>query len=82
MIIIGLHIIDRIKEGGELQKILTKYAFLIKTRLGFHEVSKNKCGRHGIIILQLIDNKEEIVKFIDELSNIRGINIQTMEFNN
>jgi hypothetical protein len=81
MKIVGILIKDRIKEANKTQEILSKYSNIIKTRLGFHEVSEYTCSRIGFIILQLIDNKEEeYLSFKKELEEIGGIEIQEMKF--
>jgi len=78
--IIGLLITDRIKEAGQTQKTLSKYAHVVKTRLGFHEVTEDICSRVGIIILQLAGTPEECLKLEHELSKIDGIEVQRMVF--
>ncbi len=78
--IIGLLIKDRIKESGRTQHTLTKYAHLIRSRLGFHEVTENVCSRVGIIILQLCGEPDQWEKFIYELRQIGGIEVQEMQF--
>jgi len=78
--ILGLLIRDRIKEAGRTQKVLTKYARVIKSRLGFHEVTSDVCSRTGIIILQ-ISGPPDICKVLQqELSDIGGLEIQKMVF--
>lgn len=79
--IMGLLITDRIKEAGQTQKLLTKYSHVIQSRLGFHELSENTCSRTGIIILHLGGNPEECTRFENELTEIRGIEVQKMVFN-
>ena len=78
--IIGLLITDRIKEAGKTQEILTKHAHIIKSRLGTHEVSEDKCSRVGFILLQITGNQQDQEKFESELSEIGGIEIQRMIF--
>jgi len=78
--IIGLLITDRIKEAGQTQKTLSKYAHVIKSRLGFHEVTEDVCSRVGIIILQLAGLADECNKLENELSSIEGLEIQRMVF--
>jgi metal-responsive CopG/Arc/MetJ family transcriptional regulator len=78
--IIGLLITDRIKEAGQTQQTLTKYAHVIKSRLGFHEVTEDVCSRIGVIILQLSGKREECDKLEEELGRIRGLEIQRMLF--
>ena len=78
--IIGLLITDRIKEAGLTQQVLTKYAHVIKSRLGFHEVTEDVCSRVGVIILQLAGNAIECDKLEAELGLIRGLELQHMIF--
>jgi hypothetical protein len=78
--IIGLLITDRIKEAGRTQQALTKYAHIIKSRLGFHEVTEEVCSRVGVIILQLAGNREECLKLEQELGQIGGLELQRMVF--
>ena len=78
--IIGLLITDRIKEAGRTQQALTKYAHVIKSRLGFHEVSEEVCSRVGIIILHLAGDPVECQNLEQELSLIGGLEKQRMVF--
>ncbi|MCX6305777.1 MAG: hypothetical protein NT040_12510 [Bacteroidetes bacterium] len=78
--IIGLLITDRIKEAGRTQQALTKYAHVIKSRLGFHEVTEDVCSRVGVVILQLAGSSEECNKLEVELGAIGGLEIQRMIF--
>ena len=70
--IIGFQITDRIKEAGLTQKILTRHAHVIKSRLGFHEVSDSVCSRVGVMLLQLRGNPEDCDKLEDALSELTG----------
>lgn len=78
--IVGIAIKDRIKEAGKTQAILTKHACIIRSRLGFHEVSEYSCSRIGFIILQIIDDKEHYSLFLADLKTIEGIEVQEMNF--
>lgn len=78
--ILGLHITDRIKEAGQTQKVLTAHQRFVKMRLGFHEVSEDVCSRTGIILLQLCGEPEEQDKLENLLREIRGVDVQRMEF--
>ncbi|MCX6268833.1 MAG: hypothetical protein NTW16_16025 [Bacteroidetes bacterium] len=78
--IIGLLITDRIKEAGRTQEALTKYAHVIKSRLGFHEVTEDVCSRIGVVILQLAGSREECARLEEELGKIGGLEIQRMVF--
>ncbi len=78
--IIGINVLDRIKESGRTQKVLSKYATSIKTRLGFHELSEDICSRNGFIILELTGKISDWDNLEKELNEIGGINVQKMIF--
>jgi len=78
--IIGLLITDRIKEAGLTQAVLTEFAHIIKSRLGFHEVSEDVCSRIGVILLQLSGEASEFDRFETKLREIEGIEIRRMSF--
>lgn len=78
--IIGINVLDRIKEAGRTQEVLGKYAKSIKTRLGFHELSEDVCSRNGFIILELTGEKSHWDNLENELNMIGGINVQKMIF--
>ena len=78
-IIMGIRLGKRVDTAMEFQKILTDFGCIIRTRLGLHEASNDKCAPHGIVLLEVIDD-EEAVKFEKELCKIEGIEIQLMKF--
>ena len=79
-IILGVHITERAKHVPEVQKLFSKYAANIKTRLGLHEVSKDFCSPNGLIILELIGNPKQCDKLAKELAGIEGIETKMMKF--
>jgi hypothetical protein len=78
--ILGIKIVDRIKEAGLTQEILSRHAGIITTRLGFHEVNDSVCSREAIMILHLTDTQGESGKLISELEPLGGIVIREMVF--
>jgi hypothetical protein len=78
--VLGIHVFDRIKEAGRTQKILSKYAFCIKTRMGFHELNADVCSRTGFIILELKGDAAKWEEFEKELMEIGGLDIKKMSF--
>lgn len=78
--VLGIKIVDRIKEAGLTQGILSRHASVITTRLGFHEVNDNVCSREAYIILHLKDDHAESEKLIKELKPLGGIIIREMIF--
>ncbi len=78
--ILGMLIKDRIKESGRAQKTLSKYAHIIRSRLGFHEVTSDVCSRTGVVILQLAGDVAEWDKLQQELEVIGGVEVRVMSF--
>ena len=78
--VLGIKIIDRIKEAGLTQGILSKHAGIIATRLGFHEVTDDICSREACIILHLNGDSPAHSELDNDLKRIGGIEIRTMEF--
>jgi hypothetical protein len=78
--VLGIKIIDRIKEAGLTQEILSRYSNAITTRLGFHELSDDVCSREACIILHMNDNKADTEKLAEELEPLGGIVIKEMLF--
>jgi hypothetical protein len=78
--VIGVKIIDRIKEAGLTQLVLSRHANLITTRLGFHEVTDELCSREAYIILHLNGNPSDTDMLISELKSVGGTELREMNF--
>lgn len=78
--ILGIKIIDRIKEAGLTQGILSKHASLITTRLGFHEVTDEVCSREAYIIIHLNGDQAHYEKLEKDLEAPGGIEVREMIF--
>ncbi|MEI6047666.1 MAG: hypothetical protein WCS03_02120 [Bacteroidota bacterium] len=78
--VLGIKIIDRIKEAGLTQEILSRHATVITTRLGFHEVTDSVCSREAYIILHLNGDPADTDRLSSALEGIGGIEIRGMSF--
>lgn len=78
--VLGIKIIDRIKEAGLTQEILSRYSNAITTRLGFHELTDDICSREAYIILHMNDHEADTKKLAEELEPLGGIVIREMFF--
>lgn len=78
--ILGIRIIDRIKEAGLTQGILSKYASMITTRLGFHEVTDDVCSREACMIIHLKGDPSQYGPLAKELEALGGIVIREIVF--
>ncbi len=78
--ILGIKIIDRIKEAGLTQDILSRHASLITTRLGFHEVTDEVCSREAYIIIHLNGDSSKIESFTSDLLALEGTELREMTY--
>jgi hypothetical protein len=78
--ITGIRVVDRIKETGFTQDILSKYSGMITTRLGFHELNDGVCSREGFILLHLKGDPAEWKEMSEELMALGGIEVKQMDF--
>ena len=79
-IIIGVHITERVKHAGEIQKVLTGFGCQIRTRLGLHEADKGVCSPNGLILLDLVDDDAKVAELKQQLTAIDGVEVQSMVF--
>lgn len=77
--IMGIRLDNRTQTAQDFQKTLTQFGCIIKTRLGLHDVANHTCSPNGLILLELINDKEA-ENFEKELCKIEGIEIQVMKF--
>lgn len=78
--IIGIKIVDRIKEAGLTQDILSRHTGLITTRLGFHELTNEVCSREAYIILHISGEVAKANILVSDLRLLGGIEIHEMKF--
>lgn len=78
--VLGIKIIDRIKEAGLTQEILSRHATVITTRLGFHEVTEAVCSREAYIILHINGDPADSEKLRSDLEKLGGIELREMIF--
>lgn len=57
----------------QVQKILTAWGCLIKTRLGIHDGVLNNCSEQGLIILELVGDKGQHEEMSRKLDLIDGV---------
>ncbi len=82
IVILGIHITDRVSKVNNVQQILTDYGCSIKTRLGLHNIDENFCSTGGIILLEVIDKDGKAAELMAKLSAVDGIEVKDMIFGN
>ncbi|WP_027632152.1 hypothetical protein [Clostridium hydrogeniformans] len=72
--IMAIKLTPRNSSAPEAQEILTKYGCIIQTRIGLHEASKDICSQSGLILLNLLKDKEDDIHGLnEELNSIDGV---------
>jgi len=79
-IVVGVHITERVKHAGEIQKVFTEFGCQIRTRLGLHEADKGICSPNGLILLDMVDDDVQVASLKSKLSALDGVEVQSMVF--
>jgi len=75
-----LILVGKRKEAAvNVQKLLTTWGCLIKTRLGLHEGVLDNCSNSGLLVLELVGDKEKIDDLSHKLSLLTGVKVQLSE---
>lgn len=77
-IIVGINVPFRETTAAKVQVILTKYGCNIKTRLGLHNADSKSCSPSGLILLQMVEIKDNLKTFLGELNAIEGVEAKSM----
>jgi len=75
LILIG----NRKDAAVEVQKVLTAWGCLIKTRLGIHDGILDNCSEQGLIILELYGTTEQKEEVSRKISLIQGVSSKLVE---
>lgn len=64
---------NRKESAVNVQKLLTSWGCLIKTRLGIHDGVLNNCSDAGLLILELVGSGDQHEEFARKLNLISGV---------
>ncbi|HTX67837.1 MAG TPA: hypothetical protein VMH50_01645 [Thermoleophilia bacterium] len=79
-IILGIHVSDRLKNAGEVQKVFTDYGCNIKTRVGLHDASEDVCSPSGVVLIEFFGSDAEADGMKAKLDDVEGVQVQKMVF--
>ena len=79
-VVLGIHVTDRLRNAGDVQKVFTEFGCNIKTRLGLHEVADNCCAAEGVVLLEIVGGPEVRQNMVQKLGAIAGIEVKEMVF--
>ena len=69
----------RKKEAVTVQKMLTEWGCLIKTRLGLHEGVLDDCSEIGSIILEMVGDREKHEELVRKLNLLAGVSAKLVD---
>lgn len=78
--IFGVLLANRTVTSPCFQEIISKHGCNIKTRIGLHTVTDNKCSMDGVILLEVIGSDEERENLKKDIQAIPDANVQEMSF--
>lgn len=64
-----------------VQKILTEWGCLIKTRLGLHEGVLDDCSESGLLFLELAGQKDQHTELARKLNLVKGVQAKLVTLN-
>ncbi len=78
--VILLALIGKRKDAAvNLQKVLTAWGCIIKTRLGIHDGVLENCSEKGLLILELCGSDEQNQELSRKISVIKGVKSEIIE---
>ncbi|MFA7676623.1 MAG: hypothetical protein WCY34_00445 [Candidatus Omnitrophota bacterium] len=63
----------RKESAPKVQKILTDWGCIIKTRLGIHDGVLDDCANSGLMILELVGSDEQVEEISHKLNLLSGV---------
>lgn len=79
-VIVAIHVTNRVKQAGAVQKALTDFGANIKTRIGLHEATGRAAAPNGLILLELVGAKKRCAEIVTTLNAIRGVEAKSLIF--
>ena len=76
----ALILVDKRKKNAvTVQKILTEWGCLIKTRLGLHPGTLENCTDNGLIFLELVGDADKHRELVRKLNLLDGVQAKLIE---
>ena len=70
---------QRKQAAVQVQKVLTGWGCMIKTRLGIHDGVMENCSEHGLLILELAGERNKIDELARKVSLIKGVSSKLID---
>jgi hypothetical protein len=81
--VVAMLINTRNETAVNVQKILTGWGCMIKTRLGIHDGVLDNCTQTGLVLLEMVGEEAKIEEFVRKLNLVKGVTAKriTLELN-
>ena len=76
--VMAVMVANRKEEAEKVQKLLTGWGCLIKMRLGLHDQVLDNCSDEGLLILELVGDKEKHEELMRKLNVLKGVQAKMM----
>ena len=76
--VMAIMVANRKEEAEKVQKLLTGWGCLIKMRVGLHDQVLDNCSDEGLIILELVGDKEKHEELMRKLNVLKGVQAKMM----
>lgn len=70
---------QRKQAAVQVQKVLTGWGCMIKTRLGIHDGVMENCSDQGLIILELAGDRKQMTELGRKVSLIKGVSSKLID---
>jgi hypothetical protein len=71
-VLLAIHVTNRLKKAPLVQKSLSQYGDVIRTRLGLHEIGEGYSSPEGVMILDVVSEPQarRLQKALDKIAGI------------
>ena len=70
---------QRKQAAVQVQKVLTGWGCMIKTRLGIHDGVMENCSEQGLLILELAGERKKMDELARKVSLIKGVSSKLID---
>jgi hypothetical protein len=77
--VVAILVSHRNQAASNVQKVLTGWGCMIKTRLGIHEGVLDDCSEKGLIVLDLVGEDEKKEELVRKLNALSGVNAKRID---
>jgi hypothetical protein len=70
---------NRKESAVQVQKVLTGWGCMIKTRLGIHDGVMENCSDNGLLILELAGERKQMDELARKVSLIKGVSSKLVD---